>query len=721
VPPLSTILEIEGVVTVDQAGPTTPTGVGTGAVLLVGEFEDGLFATDNKGILEVFGEQDYLTKYGGFGFTYDGVPSSNPCARQHDGELWNGNGFLKSFGLKCSRLFIGRVDTSVGQVSFQPLAVITGTKNVPVALPVGGQITATTDVGGPASSTALAATSAVITGVAGTYPTLFAGGETIEIETNQGTKQVVFSVTDQALADVVTRINTAVGFTIASISGGQLRLTNTTMLGTASFVRVADVTTGVLAILGMTASTVNGTGTVANIDAVTMAEVAAIINGTAGLTAIEVTATVTSDGYLRIQCGTPGTGTLNLTSTPMALALGLTVGSTISADEHAGGTIPAGSRVRTAGGLEWVTMQTLDVDAEATGPFNVKVRPALDDGTAVGTAINTVTVLVDQPLWAALSVNNPVALSVALTEPQIDVAYNDVLLESLDTTLPCKDANYLLSARRTDTLVIYCTQNTKDADAAGLFGRKFPTGPRLGTSPDAAITAVASGRYDRKFFTAFGLKVNIPQIAARGAAGGLGFTEDGVITVRPDGPLTTLCAMLAPEEDPGQQTNMIDQFFEVDTFGFAANIDVYKAFKRNGIVAPRVDSQFGTFFQSSVTTDLDPARVEIFRRKMADFIIDSIPSFAMKYCKKLSKQVNRDALRTEWEAFLASLQAAEQPSLSRIVGYTVDDSVNAGNTLTNLGLGLFFVKSRVRLYNSLKDLIFVTEIGPNVVISTEER
>jgi hypothetical protein len=78
--------------------------------------------------------------------------------------------------------------------------------------------------------------------------------------------------------------------------------------------------------------------------------------------------------------------------------------------------------------------------------------------------------------------------------------------------------------------------------------------------------------------------------------------------------------------------------FEVDTFGFASDIEVYKAFKRSGICAPRVDGEFGTFFQSSVTSDLNAARVEIYRRKFADLLLDTFPTFAMKYCKKLNKQ-----------------------------------------------------------------------------------
>ena len=123
-PTLEQILEIEGVVIIDLAPPPPATGAGTGAVVLFGEMEDGPFAaTDGEGPLEVFGSTDLVQKFGGFGYEYDGVVSQNPSARRHLQEFWNGNGFLKLYKLRAQRLMVARVDTSVGTVSFDPLAV----------------------------------------------------------------------------------------------------------------------------------------------------------------------------------------------------------------------------------------------------------------------------------------------------------------------------------------------------------------------------------------------------------------------------------------------------------------------------------------------------------------------------------------------------------------------------------------------------------------------
>ena len=119
VPSTSTIQQIESTVIIDLAPPDPATGAGSGTVLCVGEFEDGLFATDASAIgsVEVFGSEDLRQKFGGFGYTYGTTVASNPCARRHLGEFWNGNGWLKLYKLRAQRLMISRVDTSVGTVA----------------------------------------------------------------------------------------------------------------------------------------------------------------------------------------------------------------------------------------------------------------------------------------------------------------------------------------------------------------------------------------------------------------------------------------------------------------------------------------------------------------------------------------------------------------------------------------------------------------------------
>lgn len=718
VPTIEVIKEIEGVVIIDLAPPDPATGAGSGAVLLVGEFEDGFFATEAeaKGAVEVFGSEDYRAKFGGFGYTYDGVVACNPSARKHVGEAWNGNGFIKSFKLKASRLMCARVDTSVGSVAFDPLAFLEGGAG-PFVLAVGQTLSFTTNTGS-AASTALTGTTAKKVGAGAAFATIVSG-ETFGVKVDGGPQvNVTFGAADITQAAVIARINATLGYTMAAANTTQVDL-SAIKIGSGSTIELIEVTTGLLAKLGHTAGSASGTGTFPNINAVTVAQLVAVINGTAGLTAINLKAAIGPGGRLRFYNSTStSAATISLASGAMALALGVTpLATTVALTDHEGGTIAAGTRVRNSGGDEWVTMQTLDVPAGELGPYVVKVRPATDNGTGVAATAGTVTTVVD-PAFGMLVVTNPAGLSAALSENAIDAKYQAALDATLDQSGAAREANYLLIARRTDAIVMAGRTNAYDATAQGLLARKYVTGDPLGASINDAIANVALFRGDRVFYTSKGLKVRIPQIQERGLDGGDGFTADGVITVRPDGPLTSLCATLPPEENPGQATGLIEDFFEVDTFGETLGIDAYKAYKRNGIAVPRRDRQSGMIFQSGNTSSLESGRTTMARRKMADFIQDTAAELFNPYVKKLNSQARRDKVRGIWEQFLGGLQNKQRPEAARIENFSVDDSVNAGNTPSVLARGVYYLQTVVRTLSSMEDIVVQTEIGENAVIST---
>ncbi len=732
-PSIETLLEIEAVDIIDLAPPAPISGVGSGTLLVFGEFEDGPFAVKggdaseiaaallNAGILDVFSSEDLRQKFGGFGFNYGGVPSGNPCARRHAGEFWNGNGFLKLKYLAPKRLVVARVDTSVGSVSFGILGYIDSGSAGPYDLAVGDQISLTSSTGGPVSSTAITATRASVIGVAGTFPTLFAGGEAITVAIDNGPAIVVEMTSAESLAvDVVARINLVTGMTIADVSGGQVRVRGL-ISGTDSQVVIANHAGTPLATLGITPGTYDGTGSVANVDAVTAAELATIINGTAGLTAIDVAARALPDGKLRIYDTNPGTGSIQVNASNIATAADFVTGAPVDAGVHVAGEIPAGTRV-TDGVTEWVTMQTIVLpEGTALDPdialHTVKVRPGLDDGSAVGCAIAACDTVTDQPDFAELSVTNAAAIGAALTEVQIDVAYQAAIDASLDLTSPAREANISISARQSTTIKRVGRQNAIDASAQGLFGRKFIASAPTGFTMSQAIADVALYRSDRLWYTWPGWQVQVPEIAAVGTAGGAGFTEDGVITVRGDGPLASLCCQLAPEENPGQETGMIEAFFAIEAQSTALTITAYTALKAAGICAPRRDRQSGSIYQSGVTSSLTDGLKTIARRKMADFIEDTIGEKAGPYSKKLATESRKDAISGMLSQFLGDLRAENQPEQQRIASWLVDEVSGNTPTMQAQGINVWIVKARTLA--SLDAIVFQCEIGEGVVTISE--
>lgn len=723
-PTTEVLLEVEGVAVVDIAPPAPAAGVGSGAVLLFGEFEDGPFAADPEndggGVLEAFGSSDLLAKFGGLGYDYPGSLHANASARRRNGELWNGNGFLKLRNLRFARLLLARVDSSVGSVAFSPLACISAQQRGPHALAPGDTVSITTDQGGPAASTAIAAVAATVAGAAfpATPNSGYAGGEAIRITVDDRQPvTVVFSAPHQTAAQVAARINTVMGFAFAVAAGDEVDLT-AQRLGTAGRIVLEDVTPGALAAIGHVAATTAGTGNVADVNAVTDTELATVINGTAGLNAIGVVASVVG-GLLRVCSDSLAGGTILVAAGPIASAVDFTpVGTAVAAAGHAGGTIPAGTRVRDTAPTphEFVTMQTLDVPAGAAGPFEVRVRHALDDGTGEGVAGGAVTVLVDAPAFADLAVNNPAAITAALTEPQLDVRYKAAMEASLRTESAAREANHSLSARRTEAVTRDGLDNAVRASEQGMYGRKFHGRTPLGMGVNATLLEVAKFRSDRHFFTALGLRTRIPEIAEVGSAGGIGFTDDGVITVGPDAALASVNSQLPPEENPGQEQTYLTQFFAVDTFGEDVTIESYKAFRREGVCAPRLDADSGMVFQSGVTSSSNPARRNQSRRKMADFIQDSLA----RLCKPDSKKTNtirrRDALRAVHESFLGGLLSESNPDLQRIDSYAVSEE---GNTAELRALGIHIIKSTTRTLASLDAIVLQTEIGENAIVISE--
>lgn len=729
VPTDAELLEIEAVNVIDLTPPPPSVGVGTGALLITGEFEDGPFASGDdaeyfagdEGVLRIVSSGDLQQKFGGFGFNYGALRFQNPCARRRGGEAWNGNGYIKAYYTRARELFIARADTSTGSVVFQTRAAVKAAVRGPRALTAGMVLTITTNQGGPASSTPIAATAATRAGAGFAGTSGYVGGERITIQIDGGPiVPVDFRVSDSTPAQVAARINAILGYTAAVVASGEVNLSGVVQ-GTSGAVTVAEVTAGALAAIGHTAGTTSGTGNVARLSSVSDSELANLINASGGLTAIGVVARVDADGFLTIASNTPGAaGTVQVTSTPLSVALGLSTLATESG-VHDGGLIRAGTRVR-AGSVEYVTCQTLRIPAgtptaKVAGPFAVKVRPATDNGTSTGSAGAAVSTMVDQPSWGELSVTNPAAISAALSAAAIDEAYRVALEATVDVSQPVRAANFSIAARSGEVVALAGRQNAIDASNAGCLGRKFIYGAALGLSRSQAIAQKDTMRSDRLYYTWPYWKVRIPEIALLGEAGGDGFTADGIITVRSDGPLASICCRLPPEENPGQATDLIDAFFAVSS-PERMDIGTYKLLRAEGIAAPRVDPDDGPLYQSGVTTSSDLARKNIARRNMADFIQDSLTALAGPYSKKANKQSRRDGVRQAFEGFLSGLEARNTTGGNqRIVGYTLDEK--SGNTDERTAKGIHTIVTKVRIFASLDAIEIRTEIGEGTVISTQ--
>lgn len=830
-PGLPTILEIEGVVIIDREPPEQTTGQGSGAVCLVAEFEDGPYGQP----LELFSGLDFLQTFGSFGYSYDGVNAQNPCARSRNAdaaitpEYWNGNGFIALSQKKFARLFCVRADTSVGAVSFTRLPSLSGNGNYSWALANGDTLIifkTPTDI----DTATFSGAAAVLTSATATYPTTFAGGESMNVTIDAGTPNqigpvsIIFQAGDQSHAQVIARINATLGYTAASIASTTTLLTGR-VLGNTGNVVVNSVSSGlVTTATGFSAASAAGTGNVGNLAQVSFNEVQSVITTASNVTAVDrdtngnLRISETSGAELVITGGTAaskfgfpvnavsrepdgvaflystagtfpttfaGGETLTLgidgqqnvtvvfqssdTSQALAIArinaafakpvassftstitkfvgqsnggqirivaatalvltaLGITLGTTLSVGTLAG-VILAGTRVRNSSGVEWVTTQSTAFTSSNSGPYSLRVRPGLDDGSIGSSAPNTVTVVPAPIPGAAFSVFNPLTIAAALIEGAIDAAYQTALDATISMTAVTVDTDLLISARQSNAIRVAGRLNALTASASTPEGRRFIMRPPLSTTTRAmaksstAQPGVGTYRAERVWYAFPGAHLVVPQIAALGTAGGAGFTADGGIDVGFDSFIASIASQIPPEENPGEETPFAQAVVGVEVNNpdvQKMTMDDYISFKASGIMALRIDSgtaivQSGV---SSVDPALHPAQAPASRQRFADFVTGSLATSANVDAKKPMTRSRRTAIFANIFNFLNTLKGnpGALNDNSRLMDFSID--TKNGNPQSALDAGAYRLIIAIKMNPDILDIILDCTIGTTVQIT----
>src|SRR5262249_7545595 len=114
-------------------------------------------------------------------------------------------------------------------------------------------------------------------------------------------------------------------------------------------------------------------------------------------------------------------------------------------------------------------------------------------------------------------------------------------------------------------------------------------------------------------------------------------TTDGVLDVPGDGWLTAVCSNLPPERNPGQagppvpDTSSPVLGLQRGVTGLTVND--YIVMRQQGVAGLIIDRTFGPQFQSGITSSLILGQKNINRRRMADFIEDSVAQALVQFTK----------------------------------------------------------------------------------------
>jgi len=737
------LTQIEGVDIIDNTPPQQVIGTGTNAALIVGEFENGPFAATT----EVTSFTQLKQVFGVFGYTYGNTVGNNPSARKRYAdsatlaEFWNGNGAIQLNGKTYARLFIMRVDTSVGSVAFTRQANLLGGSLFRYAVAATGDHLDVSVDGAGAVAATFTGVAATVTGSGAAFGSITAGMTAVLGVDGQANFTVFFQAGDTSIGAAISRINSYAGFTFASNTSGQLTLTGV-QAGTGGQVRVVSGTA--LTDLGLTVATTSGTGNVANLASVSPTEIDTVVYAAVATVHVEQL----PSGQLRLYraSATPSTDSVSIAGTS-TVTFGFPVGTTDAASTGNGGVIPAGTLVQVPAGNVYLTMQDVLVTstvvggAGGAGPYSVKVRPAQDDGTVTGALANTVTQVGSGTpiLLDSFAVNNTLPLTAALTESAIDAAYTAAIAGTLNVDDVSQQTNILWAARQSNSVRAQLLANVQavgDNGGAGVLGRITCVRPPIGTLASAAESGVAqpgvgATSYQRVVYCYPGVTTTVTAIQTVGPAGGTGFSIPGqavgTATVGSDGFMASICSQLPPEENPGQLTTLTSGAtgFEVDSGGGAVNggsplvLGDYINFKANGIAAPTFTGG-AMQFQSGVTSVLAaefPSLAPIARRRMADYIQDSLAQGLGSFVKKLMTVGRQAAATLTIRTFMIGLLSPTNANAQRINGFlldTVTPNVAPAGGVSPTTLGLWRALLLVQTTPSMDDIVLDTTIGDTV-------
>jgi hypothetical protein len=378
--------------------------------------------------------------------------------------------------------------------------------------------------------------------------------------------------------------------------------------------------------------------------------------------------------------------------------------------------------------------------AADAGGYRVPARPL--DATVAASTLLTPTVVPpanSQTSWDPLSelaarVTTDAAGLVYTAAVQAPNAVAASALEALYATAidalltdesPGRDVNIVWAARTDSVIRTKLKSHVLDASSRGV-GRIAVIAPEVNTlSLDTVLGSASPGvgavRDERVIYDWPGAQHFVQETVGFSLKTALAtFSTDGLLDDRSDGWLASVMSVLPPENNPGQAGPPVSEVM-APVLGFQRGVSglglaEYTSLRQKGVAGLRMDRTAGPIFQSGITTSLTSGQKNIARRRMADFIEDSLADRYNQFSKKLMTNSLKDAVVGETVAFLLTLLSEDNPAAQRIAAFQVDSK--SGNTPTTLAAGIFVVISRVQTLASADFIVAQAEIGENVRITT---
>lgn len=225
------------------------------------------------------------------------------------------------------------------------------------------------------------------------------------------------------------------------------------------------------------------------------------------------------------------------------------------------------------------------------------------------------------------------------------------------------------------------------------------------------VTDVASYRSDRVIYT-------WPHLYAYSSD-----AEDDIL-VHPNAFYASLLSQLAVHKDPaiGEAVEFLSgvRGLEYDTIARGDYILLQKA----GISAFIKDRALGYKIKSGVTCSLDSAELMIHRRRMTDWLAESIADRLVYFNNSVNYSENWDAIKGEMLNFIESYSTGpsrmlpNKTDVSDGIPYIVDiNSLNDDDTIAN---GEFHILYKQRIFSSMRFIVLHIQCGEGVLVQEVE-
>jgi hypothetical protein len=198
---------------------------------------------------------------------------------------------------------------------------------------------------------------------------------------------------------------------------------------------------------------------------------------------------------------------------------------------------------------------------------------------------------------------------------------------------------------------------------------------------------------------------------------------DGVLTYQsPASWVASVLSQTAPNVDPAFSKN--SQFLGgITGLKLSLSRANYIALKDAGIMAFENDQDIGYKIKSGVCTQIaDSSKVLVLRRRMADFLTNSIGKFLKNYQNAVNSSQNRVLVKGAIATFVQGLEndgiLPKDSEVSTGKAKLID--TESLNTDSSIAAGFFKILYKQRIYSSMRYIVLQAEIGESVTVTEGE-